>query len=115
MLWRRKALFEGHSFQVTVLSFFEILQKFFFPLLAMTFLLLIERNKVDAATIELLGTQMICTTSAGPCILDRKTKPQSGTNSLNDLCGPGGKHRWNSGTLLRILCPKCGGDNLLDC
>ncbi len=102
--------FSGHSFVI-----FEILQKFFFPLLAMTFLLLIERNKVDAATMELLGTQMICTTSAGPCILDRKTKPQSGTNSLNDLCGPGGKHRWNSGTLLRILCPKCGGDNLLDC
>ena len=68
MLWRRKALFEGHSFQVTVLSFFEILQKFFFPLLAMTFLLLIEKIKVDAATIKLLGTpQMICTTSAGPC------------------------------------------------
>ncbi len=68
MLCRSKALFEGYSFQVTVLSFFEILQKFFFPLLAMTFLLLIERNKVDAATIELLGTpQMICTTFAGPC------------------------------------------------
>ena len=40
MLWRRKALFEDHSFQVVVWSFFEILQKFFFPLLAKTFVLL---------------------------------------------------------------------------
>ncbi len=30
MLWRRKTLFEDHSFQVTILSFLEILQKFFF-------------------------------------------------------------------------------------
>ncbi len=40
MLWRRKTLFEDHSFQVTILSFFEILQKIFFSLLAKTFVLL---------------------------------------------------------------------------
>ena len=40
ILWRRKALFEDRSFQVTVFSFFKILQKFFFSLLAKTFVLL---------------------------------------------------------------------------
>ncbi len=40
MLWRRKALFEDHRFQVRVLPYFEILQKLFFSWLAETFLLL---------------------------------------------------------------------------
>ncbi len=48
--------------------FFEIIQKFFFPLLAKTFVQLLIKNQLDGANMVLGRVpQMICTTFVTPC------------------------------------------------